>query len=69
MTIPTILHSHACSVPTLNGSNFSEWHEKVQFILGMLDFDLALLVEKPIDITIESTVTQVNSMKDWERSN
>jgi len=67
--VPTTLHSHASSIPTLNGSNFSEWYEKVQFTLCVFDLDLALLVEKHVNITTESNATQLNSMKVWERSN
>ena len=69
MTVPTTLHSHTSCIPTLNGSNFSKWYEKVQFTLSVFDLDLALLVEKPINITTESNATQLNSMKAWERSN
>lgn len=69
MTIPTTLHSHASSIPTLNGSNFSEWYEQVQFTLGVLDLDMALLVEQPEEVTADSTADQVDTLKAWERSN
>ena len=44
------LNSHASTVTVFNGLNFSEWREQVNFHLGVLDFDLALLEEKPADI-------------------
>ncbi|CAL9104574.1 unnamed protein product, partial [Musa textilis] len=62
------MHSYASSVPVLSGSNYSEWLEHVQFTLGVLDLDLALLVEKPADLTDNSSVEQVNEMKAWQRS-
>ena len=65
MVLPHI-HSYASSVLVLSGSNYSEWLEHVQFTLGVLDLDLALLVEKPADLIDESSVEQVNEMKVWE---
>jgi len=40
------LNSHVSSVSIFNGPNFSEWNEQVQFHLGVLDLDLAILEEK-----------------------
>ena len=37
------LHSHGSTVNIFNGLNFFEWCEQVNFYLGVLDFDLALL--------------------------
>jgi len=50
VSVPVSLHSHALSVPVFNGLNFPDWSEQVQFHLGVLDLDLALLVEKPAAI-------------------
>ena len=55
VSIPISLHSHASSVPILNGTNFSDWSEQVQFHLGVLDLDLALRTEKPPAITDSSS--------------
>ena len=49
------LHSQASSVPIFNGLNFSEWSEQVNFHLGVLDLDLALLEDKPAAITDTSS--------------
>ena len=38
----------------------------MQFTLGILDLDLALLIEKLTDLIDESTMEQVNEMKAWE---
>ncbi|KAF7147406.1 hypothetical protein RHSIM_Rhsim03G0051300 [Rhododendron simsii] len=69
ITVPVSLHSHASNVPTLTGPNFSEWSEHIQFTLGVLDLDMALLVEKPADINDESSEEQVFNFNSWERSN
>ena len=49
------LHSHALFVTVFIGLNFSEWHEQVQFHLGVIDLDLSLLNDKPTAITDKSS--------------
>ena len=63
------LHSQATSVVKFNGLNFSEWSEQVQFHLGVLDLDLALLNEEPAALTDTSSADQRSFHKTWERSN
>ena len=63
------LHSHASAVTIFNGLNFSEWREQVNFHLGVLDLDLALLEEKPADITATSSEAEKSKHKAWDRSN
>ncbi|XP_058208241.1 uncharacterized protein LOC131321254 [Rhododendron vialii] len=63
------LHSHASSVPTLNGMNFSEWKEHVEFHLGVLDLDLALRCEKSAALTNTSSAETKSLHEGWERSN
>ena len=47
------------NVPLLNGTNFSEWKEKVEFTLGVMDFDLALLKEQPAALTETSSPADI----------
>ena len=63
------LHSHASAVTIFNGLNFSKWREQVNFHLGVLDLDLALLEEKPADITDTSSEAEKSKHKAWDRSN
>ena len=63
------LHSHASIVTVFNGLNFSEWCEKVNFHLGVLDFDLTLLEEKLADITDTISEAKKLNHKAWDRSN
>ncbi|XP_049342875.1 uncharacterized protein LOC125807187 [Solanum verrucosum] len=63
------LHSHALSVIVYNGLNFSEWHEQVQFHLGVMDLDLSLLNDKPTAITDKSSEDEKSFHKSWEHSN
>ena len=68
-TVPTSLHSLASGMTVFDGSNFSEWYERVQFSLGVLDLDLALITDKPPEATDDSTLEQVEQSKGWARSN
>ena len=53
--IVVFLYSNAYAVTIFNGLNFSEWREQVNFHLDILDLNLALLEEKPTDITDTSS--------------
>ena len=68
-TVPTSLHSLASGMTVFDGSNFSEWYERVQFSLGVLDLDLALITDKPPEATDDSTPEQVEQSKAWARCN
>ena len=64
VSVPILLHSHASSILILNGMNFLDWKEQVQFHLSVLDLDLALDFEKQDAITSDNSVEekhQVNS--------
>ncbi|XP_012841032.1 PREDICTED: uncharacterized protein LOC105961346, partial [Erythranthe guttata] len=67
--IPTSLYSHASCIKTLNGSNFSEWYEQIQFTLGVMDLDLTLLTEKPREITDANSEEEVSLIEVWTKSN
>ena len=62
-------YSQATSVIKFNGLNFSEWCEQIQFDIGVLDHDLALLSEKLVAFTEESNAKQRYFHKAWEISN
>ena len=68
-TVPTSLHSLASGMTVFDGLNFSEWYERVQFSLGVLDLDLALITDKPPEATDNSTLEQVEISKAWARFN
>jgi len=69
VSVPISLHSHTSYVSILNGTNFSDWAEQVQFHLGVLDLDLALRTEKPPVITDSSNAEEEAIYMSWERSN
>ena len=61
--------SQVASIVKFNGLNFAEWHEQIQFHLGVLDLDLALLTDKPAAIDDNSSDDDVAFHQAWERSN
>ena len=69
VSVPISFHSHASSAPILNGTNFSDWSEQVQFHLGVLDLYLALRTKKLPAITEESSAEEKTLNHSWERSN
>ena len=69
VSVPVSLHSHTSYVPILNGTNFLDWSEQVQFHLGVLDLDLALRTEKPPVIIEESSAEEKTLSYSWERLN
>ncbi|XP_038983363.1 uncharacterized protein LOC120111061 [Phoenix dactylifera] len=56
---PTVFSQSTSCIPILNGSNFSEWKERLTFTLGCMDIDLAFREDMPPKKLYER----------WERSN
>lgn len=50
----------------LNGTNFNTWKENVKIILGSMDSDDALRIERPT-ATIENL--NADKIEKWDRSN
>ncbi|KAI5394334.1 hypothetical protein KIW84_061138 [Lathyrus oleraceus] len=51
-----------------NGLNYADWSEKIQFQLGVMNLDMALIMdEKPAAITEDSTEDEKALLEDWER--
>ncbi|KAF8116094.1 hypothetical protein N665_0022s0024 [Sinapis alba] len=67
-SFPANLSFMVSSVPILTGTNLSEWKEKVEFTLGVLDLDLALREDEPNPLTEESTEEKKKFYKNWEKS-
>jgi len=57
------------SVPILNGTNFKDWKENIEIILGCMDLDLALRTEEPPTPTAESTPEERRNHEKWDHSN
>ena len=53
----------------LNDTNFKKWKEHIIIVLGCMDLDYALRVDRPLDLTSASTAEQRSTMEKWQRSN
>ena len=53
----------------LNGTNFKEWQENILIVLGVMDLDLALRINRPTEVTEESSSHSKREMEKWVRSN
>ncbi|KAG8387743.1 hypothetical protein BUALT_Bualt02G0053100 [Buddleja alternifolia] len=60
------LHSHIIAVIVFNGLNFSEWLEQVNFHLGVLDLDLAVLEEKSANVIDRNNDAERLKHKAWD---
>ncbi|RDX80528.1 hypothetical protein CR513_38912, partial [Mucuna pruriens] len=67
--VPNLLNFNVSSMSIFSGLNFFDWDEQVQFHLGVLDFDLALLEEKHAVIIYCSSNEEKAHDRSWERSN
>ncbi|XP_042423536.1 uncharacterized protein LOC122011190 [Zingiber officinale] len=61
--------SQITSIETLTGSNFKEWNEQIRLVLGVMDLDYALWVDKPTPLSDTSTPDEKSAYEKWERSN
>ena len=67
--VSVALHSQVWSVVIFNGLIYLDWPEQIQFHLGVLDLDLALLTERPTTITDENKAEERSLYRAWKRSN
>ena len=61
--VPTSLHSLASGMTVFDGSNFSEWYERVQFSLGVLDLDLTLIKKNLLKLRMTVLRSKWNNQK------
>ncbi|XP_008799659.1 uncharacterized protein LOC103714250 [Phoenix dactylifera] len=57
------------SQPILNGSNYTEWKERMLILLGCIDLDLVLRVDKPPVLTEGATLEEKAFYDKWDCSN
>ncbi|RYE19068.1 MAG: hypothetical protein EOP45_13205, partial [Sphingobacteriaceae bacterium] len=57
------------SVPVLNGNNFKDWKENMMIVLGCMDLDLSLRMDKPASLTDASSADDRRIYEKWDRSN
>ena len=52
-----------------NGLNYADWSEQIQFQLGVMDLDLAIVYDMLVAITETSTEADRSIYEAWEMSN
>ncbi|XP_017438347.1 uncharacterized protein LOC108344414 [Vigna angularis] len=57
------------SVSVLNGTKFKDWKENIEIILGCMDLDLTLRIEKPPSLKYSSTSSERREYEKLDRSN
>jgi len=56
-------------IPVRNGTNFKDWKENMQIVLGCIDLDLALRIKKSLSPT-DSTISEQRKLHEkWDHSN
>ena len=66
MNSASSISTNVNNIPVLNGTNFKKWKEHVIIVLGCMDLDYALRVDRPSDLTSASTAEQRSAMEKWE---
>jgi hypothetical protein len=63
------------TIEPLNGSNYAQWRERIEMILGLSDLDYALYDAYPTELSVEDPLYEnkmmrygINKVK-WEKSN
>lgn len=57
------------NIQKLNGSNYKKWKQEIDNLLGLLEYDVGLREEKPVDLTAESTEAEKSHFGNWEKTN
>lgn len=57
------------SIPVLDGTNFKEWKENILIVLGCMDLDLALRIDRPSTPKDSSSSEEKLEYEKWDRSN
>ncbi|KAL3619928.1 hypothetical protein CASFOL_034840 [Castilleja foliolosa] len=68
MLSASTISANTSNILVLNGNNFKDWKENVLIILGCMDLDLALRIEKPPSLTAASSSDDRRNFEKWERS-
>ena len=64
-----VVNNNNATIEILSGSNYKRWRSDIEFVLGMMDLDMALREDEPPKPTNESTEAMRAHYAKWERSN
>ena len=63
------MNGNSISIEILTGLNFKKWKEDFLFGMELADVHIALIKDKPADITTTSIEAEKTDYATWERSN
>ncbi|RVW58556.1 Retrovirus-related Pol polyprotein from transposon TNT 1-94 [Vitis vinifera] len=63
------MNNNNATIEILSGSNYKRWRSDIEFVLRMMDLDMALCEDEPPKPTNESTEAMRAHYAKWERSN
>ncbi|XP_073222585.1 uncharacterized protein [Cicer arietinum] len=63
------ISANLSSIPVLDGTNFKEWKENILIVLGCMDLDLALRIDRPSTPKDSSSSEEKLEYEKWDRSN
>ena len=63
------MNNNNATIEILSGSNYKRWRSDIEFVLGMMDLDMALREDEPSKPTNESTEAMRAHYAKWERLN
>ncbi|XP_073226962.1 uncharacterized protein [Cicer arietinum] len=73
MAIPTAsvasISANLSFIPVLDGTNFKELKENILIVLGCMDLDIALRIDKPSTPKDSSSSEEKLEYEKWDRSN
>lgn len=59
----SIISAIANNISIFNSANFKDWKENILIIHGCMNLDVALMIEQPTPLMVESTPTDRRSGK------
>ena len=64
----SIISTNINSILMLNETNFKNWKENIEIVLGCMDLDFALRIEQPFSLTDVSSPNDRKNFEKWDRS-
>ncbi|GAV64415.1 UBN2 domain-containing protein, partial [Cephalotus follicularis] len=61
--------NNTTTIEVLTGSNYKKWKQDIEFSMGIVDINLAMISDMPADITDKSSLAEREHHEKWERSN
>ena len=64
-----IISANINFIPILNETNFKDWKKNVLIVLGCMDLVLALRIDQPPPLTMDSSAVAKKEFERWDYSN